>query len=401
MAMERISWRGRAILHIDMDAFFASIEQLDDPRLRGRPVIVGGDPSSRGVVATASYEARASGVRSAMASATAARLCPDAVWVRPRFERYREVAEDVRRVLYSVTPLVEISSIDEAYLDVSPGQTGEDPVEQARTIAGAVRDMALSCSIGVATSKTVAKIASDQRKPGGLVVVWPGEEAEFLAPLPVRVLPGIGPAAQKRLARLGISTLGEFGSLDEASAVCALGSFGPVAVLRARGIDPRPVVTGRPVKSVSNEATFPADLALSEAVQRLEPIVAKVASRLRARGLAGRTLIVKVRYADMTTRSAQTTLEQPTDLEEEMLPLARELLASLLKPGARVRLVGFGVSGLGEPIQQMALFDVGRPAAHRERTSALERKLDEIRERFGADAVHRGLKDRRKGPQGS
>ncbi|MCL4079076.1 DNA polymerase IV [Coriobacteriia bacterium Es71-Z0120] len=392
MAVERTAWRGRAILHIDMDAFFASVEQLDDPRLRGRPVIVGGDPSSRGVVATASYEARAFGVRSAMASATAARLCPDAVWVRPRFERYREVAEDVRRVLRSVTPLVEVASIDEAYLDVTPGETGDDPVAHARAIADAVRGMGLSCSIGVATSKTVAKIASDQRKPGGLVVVRPGEEAAFLAPLPVGAMSGIGPAAQKRLGRLGIFTLGGLAALDEASAAAALGSFGQVAVLRARGIDPRAVVTERPVKSISNEATFPADLPFAEAAQRLEPLVAKVASRLRARGLAGRTLTVKVRYPDMATRSAQMTLEQPTDLEQEMLPAARELLASLSRPGARVRLLGFGVSGLSEPVQQMALIDAERSSSDRDRASALARNLDEIRKRFGPGAVRRGLK---------
>ncbi|MDI6844098.1 MAG: DNA polymerase IV [Anaerosomatales bacterium] len=392
MSVEPTPWAARAILHVDMDAFFAAVEQLDRPELRGKPVIVGGDPKSRGVVATASYEARKHGVRSATASAAAARLCPDAVWVRPRFDRYREVAQRVREIFFDVTPLVEVASIDEAYLDVTPGQSGEDPVQVARSIAEKVRAMGLSCSIGVATSKTVAKIASDRKKPGGLVVVRPGEEAAFLAPLAVSVLPGIGPAAQKRLARLGVKTLGELAALDEERAVAALGSFGPVAVLRARGVDPRPVATERPVKSVSNEVTFPVDLTPDEAAERLERLVEKVASRLRARSLAGRTLVVKVRHPDMTTRSAQATLSQPAYLEQEMLPVARELLASLAPPGTRVRLLGFGVSALSEPMEQLDLFGEADASAERERSTALAKNLDEIRRRFGPNAVRRGLR---------
>lgn len=389
------TWRGRAVLHVDMDAFFAAVEQLDDPALRGRPVIVGGRPDARGVVSTASYEARVFGVRSAMPSATAARLCPDAVWVRPRFERYAEVARAVREIFLSETPLVEKASIDEAYLDVTPGQSGEHPVAVAKRIQDAVGRMGLSCSIGVASSKCVAKIASDREKPGGLVVVEPGTEAAFLAPLPVGALGGIGPAAQKRLARLGVVTLGDLAVLDPATARDALGAFGPVAVQRARGIDPRPVVVQRPVKSVSNEVTFEHDLAREEAESRLSGLVEKVAARLRARGLACRTLTVKVRFADMTTRSAQATIEQPTDLGREMLPIAVDLFRKLAVPGLRVRLLGFGASGLCEPAVQMELFDDGVSDAARAREQSLARNLDEIRSRFGPSSVQRGF-----GPKG-
>lgn len=390
------AWRCRAVLHVDMDAFFAAVEQLDDPALRGRPVIVGGSPDARGVVSTASYEARAFGVRSAMPSATAARLCPDAVWVRPRFDRYAEVARTVREVFRSVTPLVENASIDEAYLDVTPGETGEHPALVARGISDAVRQMGLSCSIGVATSKCVAKIASDRDKPGGLVVVEPGTEATFLAPLPVSVLGGIGPAAQRRLGRIGVTTLGELADLDPHVAADALGSFGPVAVLRARGIDPRPVVVERPVKSVSNEVTFDRDLTRDEAAARLRGLVEKVAARLRARQLACRTLTVKVRFADMTTRSAQTTIDRPTDTGRDMLPVAEELFEKVAASGPRVRLLGFGASGLCEPAVQMELFAGGEAEDAREREQVLARNLDEIRRRFGPSAVRRGL-----GPDGS
>ncbi|MCX8007404.1 MAG: DNA polymerase IV [Coriobacteriia bacterium] len=389
MPREPSPWEGRAVLHVDMDAFFAAVEQLDDPALRGKPVIVGGDPSKRGVVATASYEARAYGVRSAMASATAVRLCPEAVWIRPRMDRYAEVSRAVREVFFGITPLVEVASIDEAYLDVTPGAAGEDPALIARRIADAVREMGLSCSIGVATSKSVAKIASDRNKPGGITVVRPGEEEGFLAPLPVGALGGIGPSAQKRLARLGITTLGALASLDGRQARQVLGSFGPVAVQRARGIDPRPVVVERSRKSVSSEVTFPADLSRDDAVARLGALVEKTAWRLRVRGVTGRTFVVKVRFADLTTRTAQTTVERPTDLASEMLPVAQELLCALVRPGAKVRLLGFGVSSLCEPVFQMDLFGVSSEGS-RLRDSALEKHLDQIRERFGPDAVRRG-----------
>ncbi|MDI6711778.1 MAG: DNA polymerase IV [Anaerosomatales bacterium] len=389
------AWSGRAVLHVDMDAFFAAVEQLDDPALRGRPVIVGGSPDSRGVVSTASYEARVFGVRSAMPSATAARLCPGAVWLRPRFERYAEVARAVREIFSSVTPLVENASIDEAYLDVTPGESGEHPAAVARRIQDAVGRMGLSCSIGVATSKCVAKIASDQEKPGGLVVVEPGTEAAFLAPLPVGALGGIGPAAQKRLARFGVTTLGELAELDPAVAREALGAFGPVAVQRARGVDPRPVVVERTVKSVSNEVTFEHDLTRDEAESRLSGLVEKVASRLRARGLACRTLTVKVRFADMTTRSVQATVEQPTDLGRDMLPIAVELFRKVAVAGPRIRLLGFGASGLCEPAVQMGLFGDDASEAARVREQSLARNLDEIRSRFGPAAVQRGFKPKR------
>ena len=379
-----------------MDAFFASVEQLDHPEYRGKPVIVGGDPRKRGVVATASYEARLCGVHSAMPSARAARLCPDAIWATPVPGRYGEVSAAVRAVLESVTPLVQMVSIDEGYLDVTPGATGGHPVSIARHIQAEVDAMGLSCSIGVATTRTVAKIASDVDKPHGVTVVWPGTEAAFLALLPASAMPGIGPAAVKRLARFGVRTLGDLAAMDELTAQQVLGSWGPGLIARSRGLGSADVRPGRIAKSVSKERTFAVDIREADEVMAAVSTLADgVGQRLRSKAMAGRTVHVKVRYADFTTRTAQRTLAAPTDLEREFEPVARELVAGLWSPGVGVRLLGVGLSGFEDAGEQLDLFsEPVRAASERER--ALAEGIDAVRARFGADAIRRGGGRRRK-----
>lgn len=384
------TWSARAVLHVDMDAFFAAVEQLDHPEWRGRPVIVGGSPSRRGVVATASYEARAFGVRSAMPAAVAERLCPDAVWTRGDFERYGEVSRAVRAILESFTPWVEVASIDEAYLDVTPDTADpRDPASVARDIRAAVDALGVSCSIGVATSKTVAKVASDADKPHGITVVHPGEEAAFLAPLPVRALPGIGSVTAERLERLGVRTLGELAALDDGTARSALGSHGSSTVARARGIDDRRVGGREASKSVSAERTFATDLREPRDVDSaLVSLVSRVGTRLRAKGLCARTVTVKLRYADFTTRTLRRTLAEATDADAELLEAARALVADTWTPGVGLRLLGMGGSGFASAARQLELLEA--PGVDPERDRALDAWLDAVRRRFGDGAVVRG-----------
>ncbi|MBN2846931.1 MAG: DNA polymerase IV [Coriobacteriia bacterium] len=391
MDQQHPTWGGRAVLHVDMDAFFASVEQLDHPEWRGRPVIVGGAVAKRGVVAAASYEARRFGVRSAMPSAQAARLCPDAIWARARFSRYGELSRAILDVFLSITPSVQQVSIDEAYLDVTPTpHRPDDPVTLARRIQEAVDVMGLSCSVGVATCKTVAKIASDVDKPHGITVVRPGGEAAFLAPMPVRALPGVGVATAENLRTAGIRTLGQLGALDDASATELMGSSGPELARRARGIDGRPVHDPDDVKSVSNEHTFSADVRHRDEVEaQLRALVERVSERLRRKGLRGRTLTVKLRYADFTTRTVQHTCALPADLTADLLPVALELLRTAWTPGAGLRLLGFGVSGFGERATQLDIFS----AAHEDepvRERALIESIDAVRARFGDGAIRKG-----------
>jgi DNA polymerase-4 len=391
MTTQTSQWCGRAILHVDMDAFFASVEQLDHPDWRGMPVIVGGSAEGRGVVSAASYEARAFGVRSAMPSAQARRLCPGAIWARGRFGRYRELSQQVMEILRSISPKVQQVSIDEAYLDVTPTQHSPlEPPAVAREIQRRVDDLGLSCSVGVATSKTVAKIASDQDKPHGITIVRPGDEAAFLAPLPVTAVPGVGAATATRLRDAGIRTLGELALLDDLSAGQLLGSAGPDLTQRARGIDERAVHDAEGVKSISHEHTFATDIRQRKDVEReLRELVDRVAARMRRKQLAARTLTIKLRYADFTTSTASRTLDSATDLESEMAPVAAQLLHSAWTPGTGLRLIGFGVSGFAEPVRQLELLrgnDEDRPQRR-----ALAESLDRIRQKFGEDAISLGV----------
>ncbi len=381
-------WTGRAVLHVDMDAFFASVEQLDHPEWRGRPVVVGGSPDKRGVIAAASYEARRYGVRSAMPAAQAARLLPpDAVWTRGSFDRYGQVSHQVFDLLHDITPDVQAASIDEAYLDVTPGTHGEHPVTVARTIMERVERLGITCSVGVAASKTVAKIASDRDKPRGLTVVYPGDEAAFLSPLDVGLMPGIGPQTASRLRTLGMKTLGDLAALDDETARQVLGSHGPSTVLRARGLDTRPVRDREPVKSVSNERTFSADIRdPAEVRDVLSGLAEHVATRLRRKGLRGRTVHLKLRFADFTTKTAQETLAEPTDSNAAVTATALRLLAALWTPGVGIRLLGVGVSGFGDIPLQLDLLTQQERALDTRRLE-IERTVDRLRERFGDDAV--------------
>jgi DNA polymerase-4 len=395
------AWTGRAILHVDMDAFFATVEQLDHPEWRGKPVIVG-SPGARGVVSAASYEARRFGVHSAMPSARAKRLAPGAVWAPVRFERYGELSRAVRRVFESVTPRVQPTSIDEAYLDVTPASAAAPhPVELARRIQAEVDGMGLSCSIGVAATKTVAKVASDFDKPHGLTVVWPGEEAAFLAPLPVRALQGVGPATEKQLQRLGMRTLADLQALDDVTALQVLGDHGPALVRRAKGQDTSEVHAPREAKSLSKEHTFTRDISSAEEVEdALRDLAAKVGERLRRKGLAGRTVTVKLRFADFTTKTVRRTLAAPTDLEADFLPVALSLLRGAWSPGIGLRLLGLGLSGFDEPARQLDLFEPRSEETDRRR--ALAEGMDAVRRRFGDDAVRLGPPRTRRteGPEG-
>jgi len=390
-------WVGRAVLHVDMDAFFASVEQLDNPEWRGRPVVVGGSAGKRGVIAAASYEARRYGVRSAMPAARAKQLLPpDAIWTRGHFERYGELSHAVFEVFARMSSEVQGASIDEAYLDATPGQHGRHPVEVATEIMAAVDAMGLSCSVGVATSKTVAKIASDRDKPHGLTIVWPGEEEDFLRLLGVNLMPGIGPMTASRLQPLGIRTLGDLGALDDETARQVLGSGGPSVVRRARGIDTRPIREREPVKSVSNERTFAEDLRETAEVRDVVSSLAEhVAGRLRRKGLQGRTVHLKLRFGDFTTKTVQETLPAPTESTDAITSAAHRLLKAQWNPGVGVRLLGVGVSGFEEVPTQLELpvADEGE-ARDTERRRAIEQTVDKLRERFGDGAVRFGSRPR-------
>ena len=388
------SWDGPAVGLLDLDAFFASVEQLDHPEWRGRPVIVGGSAERRGVVSTASYEARRFGVHSAMPSATARRLCPQAIWTQGHFDRYREVSAQVMAILGEETPFVEQVSIDEAFFDVTPGRfSRESPVEICRRVQGRVAGLGVTCSIGLGVNKTVAKIASEREKPRGLTVVMPGTERAFLAPLPVGAMSGVGPATQERLRRMGIRTLGELSRADAGELEGAFGVLGPRMAIRAAGLERSRVAESaapEEVKSVSNERTFSQDLRSREDVTAaVRHIADLVARRLRKRDLAGRTVTLKVKYDATRARSAQRSLGAPTDDERVIGRTALDLLGELWSPGTAVRLLGVGVSGFDEAgPTQLSLFEAASaPTGER---AALGRVTDALRERFGDDAVSYG-----------
>ena len=347
----------RQILHADLDAFYAAVEQLDNPELRDKPVLVGGRPERRGVVATASYEARKFGVHSAMPMAVAVRVCPEGVVVRPRFDRYKEVSGQVMAIFRDLTDLVEPISLDEAYLDItSVVAEGLASLTVAIDLKRRVHvETGLTLSVGVATSKSVAKIASDMNKPDGLVVVPAGEERAFLAPLPVDKLWGIGPKTSERLHRDGIETIGELAERPSDWYVRHFGKRGETMRARALGHDQEAVHTQRVTKSVSSESTFAADITDSELLYgELARLSSNVARHLERKDLWGRTVTVKLRLADFTTLTRQATLPDLTRSEKTILDLAWRLLSHELTPGRAFRLLGVGVSAFGTP-QQLQL----------------------------------------------
>jgi DNA polymerase-4 len=350
--------RPPAILHLDLDAFFAAVEVLEDASLAGKPVVVGGRPEGRGVVASASYPARAYGVRSAMPTYRALALCPDLIVVPPRHGVYRTYSRRVMAILHETSALVEQMSIDEAYLDVGEEiERWAEAVDVAREIQARVRDeVGLSASLGVAANKLVAKVASDRDKPGGLTVVRPGEEAAFLAPLPVRVLWGVGPVTAGKLAGMGVETVGDLARLEEGALQARFGQQGLDMARRARGIDRRPVVTEHETKSVSQERTFRRDLYRSDDLKRQLWALSKgVARRLAGADLAAGTVAIKLRYADFETLTRQMTLDVPTADEETIYRAALVLLERAWQPGRAVRLLGVGGHNLCPPLGQLPL----------------------------------------------
>jgi DNA polymerase-4 len=375
----------RTILHVDLDAFFAAVEQRDHPELRGRPVIVGGAPGSRGVVSAASYEARRYGVHSAMSLREAARRCPDGVFVPVHGRRYQAASREVMAVLRRFTPLVEPISIDEAFLDVTGSRAlFGDGEAIARAIKSAILDeVGLTASVGVATTKLVAKIASDLRKPDGLVVVAPGDEAAFLAPLPISRLWGVGDKTAAVLADYRVRTIGDLAALPPDVLRRRFGRHGSSLVERARGIDPDPIHEGDPARSVGHEHTFDVDTSDPEVIERtLLAMADGVAGRLRSAGVRASTIAVKIRDSSFRTITRQRTLAEPTDLTEPIYRAAVELARPEVR-GIRVRLVGVTASNLGER-EQLGLFAVDDPR----RRAAIE-AADRLRRRYGAKAVTR------------
>jgi DNA polymerase-4 len=348
----------RAIIHLDMDAFFAAVEVLENPDLEGKPVVVGGRPEERGVVAAASYPARAFGVRSAMPMARALRLCPQVIILSPRHDVYRAVSRQVMAILHEASPLVEQMSVDEAYLDLTDQvTTWEEAVAVARRLQTRVRDeIGLSSSLGVATNKLVAKVASDHDKPGGLTVVRPGEEAAFLAPLPVRVLWGVGPVTAQKLAEMGIATVGDLAQMPEEELNARFGKHGAEMAQQARGIDARPVTTEHERKSISQETTFSRDLRSVDALKKhLWRLSRGVAHHLKRTELAAGTVAIKLRYADFTTITRQMRLAVPTDDEREIYRAALALLRRAWEQDRAVRLLGVAARNLCSPAGQLPL----------------------------------------------
>jgi DNA polymerase-4 len=380
----------RHIVHVDMDAYFASVEQLDDPALKGRPVIVGvGD---RGVVSAASYEARAFGVRSAMPVVQARRLCPQGVFVPGRYARYAELSRQVMAVLSRFSPLVEQASIDEAYVDMSGsaalfGGPEDFGAAMKREVLAAT---GLACSVGVAPVKFLAKIASDYNKPDGLLVLREADVPGFLARLPVEKIPGVGRRTREALALLGVTAAGDMLARPREFWERRLGKAGPELYDRARGVDPTPVRTSREVKSVSAENTFDADVASRQALAVwLLHQAERVGRQLRQKGLCGRTVTIKLKYSDFRQITRSKTLAAATDCDETIFATAQALLeeAPLPRP---VRLVGVGVSGFGSvPVRLDLWHDPAAPGGE-QRPRRLDSAIDAIRDRFGRDAIGRG-----------
>ena len=390
----------RAILHVDMDAFYASVEKRDNPELVGKPVIVGW-PGGRGVVAAASYEVRKFGVRSAMPMHTALRLCPDAICIPPRMQRYREISGKVFGVFREITPLVQGLSLDEAFLDVTESQAllGE-PAAIARRIKESIRARTgLTASVGVATNKLVAKIASDLDKPDGLTVVAEQRIREVLDPLSVRRLPGLGRKLGEKVEAAGLRTLGELRRATDAVLWPLFGRDTPRMRERAAGVDDRPVQPDLEEKSLSAEDTFAQDLADP---RRLDAQLCRLADlaceRLRGRGLMTGRVGVKIRRHDFATFTRQRAIAPPTQEELTVRNVARELLSRWLTEhsGAKLRLLGVVLTDLS-PASQLGLFDrrpeqgpAGRQTDKGARDPRLDSTVDEVRARFGRDALRRG-----------
>ncbi|MGZ9226071.1 MAG: DNA polymerase IV [Anaerolineales bacterium] len=387
----------RTILHIDLDAFFCAVEETRNPELRGKAFAVGGKPDERGVVASCSYAARRMGVRSAMPMSKALRLSPGLIIVSSRHHLYREVSLQVMERLHDLTPLVEQISIDEAFLDIS--DIREAPETIARKLQTRIRaELHLPCSIGIASNKLVAKIATEVGKslslkntqtrgeiapPNALTIVQFGEEAAFLSPLPSDILWGVGPKTFARLADLGIHTVGDIAKWPESELIRMFGENGRDLARHSKGIDDRPIVTERETKSISQEITYSRDVRDDKVLQdTLREMSAEVGAQLRRNNLAGKTIKLKIRWPDFRTLTRQTTLNHLTDEEDVIAKAVLELLKSVRKPNQAVRLIGVGVTGLGQPIRQLSLWDM-----ENEKSRKLQDAVDELREKYGKNII--------------
>ena len=378
----------RSILHVDMDAFYASVEQRDNPELRGKPVVVGGG-SKRGVVAAASYEARVFGIRSAMPMAEARRRCAHLRHAKVRMSHYKQISAAIFNIFREFTPLVEGLSLDEAFLDVTASVTLFGSPE---TIAAQIKqrifdDTALRASVGVAENKLVAKIASDLDKPDGLTVLYPADYATKLDPLPIAVIPGIGPQTRKRLDAVQVRTVRDLRTAPGRLLTPIFGRCTQNTVERAAGIDDRPVLASRAEKSISAEETFDTDLVDRDSMEReLLRLAERTSTRLRKHGLGTGTVQVKIRRSDFTTCTRQRSIKPPASSTDQIYAIARDLLRTWLErnAGARIRLLGVGGSNLA-PVQQADLFadDNAEPA------SRVDQTVDAIRDRFGTDSLER------------
>ncbi|HEU0291552.1 MAG TPA: DNA polymerase IV [Anaerolineales bacterium] len=390
----------RTILHLDLDAFFCAVEETHNPELRGKAFAVGGRPDERGVVSSCSYAARRDGVRSAMPMSQAIRLSRGLIIVPARHRLYGEVSRQVMGILHEVTGLVEQISIDEAFLDIS--DIHEDPEHCARGLQTRIRDeLQLPCSIGIASNKMVAKIATEVGKaaalkrikaqglaepPNAVTVVGYGEEAQFLNPLPADMLWGVGPKTSKRLSELGIHTIGDITKWPESELIHLFGENGRDLARHSKGMDDRPIETERETKSISQEITFSRDVRDDKLLEKtLHEQSGEVARQLRKNNLAGKTVKLKIRWPDFTTLTRQTTLNNPTDQEDEIAQAALALMKSVRKPNQAVRLIGVGVSALGAPIRQLGLWDLDS-----ERSRKVQDVLDALQEKYGKDVVKRG-----------
>ena len=381
-------------MHVDLDAFYASVEQLRRPELRGKPVIVGGSgvAGERGVVAAASYEARPFGVRSAMPLSRARRLCPQGIFVPCDFPAYREASKSVFAILDRYSPVIEPIALDEAYLDL----TGEEALMgEPDAVARRLRDevkarCGLDLSIGVAGSKLVAKVASELRKPRGLVVVPDGDEAAFLAPLPLDKLPGCGPATVLKLERFGVRTIGDLAALPDPFLGELFGQYGRVLGAHARGVDPSPVMPPGDPKSISREVTFDRDV--SDPVKVRETALAllqDVGQSLRSHQLSARTVVLKIRYQPFDTQSRQATLPYATDRDDQLAGALRQLLETQLDPSRPIRLIGAGVGNLEAGATQLSLLE-----SRSSRLAMLDEQLDQLRDRYGDHVIARGATPR-------